>query len=145
MRQLVLLIQSEQGAFRASCPEFPALQPHAETLDALLREVGRVLVPHFGAIFDAAGEPPLVRASNAAPGDLTARQTCDRATAESADHSSPRPEPRVLVSLDESLLEQVDRIAAARGETRSAFLAEAAKAWIRQCDAEHMVGALQAN
>lgn len=145
MSQLMLLIKSEQGAFSASCPDFPALQPHAENLDALLREVGRVLVPHVSAVFDTAGGPPLVRATTAAPGDLLARQICDRAMAESAGDSSPRPGTRALISLDESLLEQVDRVAAARGETRSAFLAEAAKAWIRQCDAEHMVGALQAN
>jgi predicted RNase H-like HicB family nuclease len=145
MSQLVLLIKSEQGAFSASFPDYPALLPHAENLDALLREVGRALVPHVSAIFDEAGEPSRVRASTAAPGDLMARQICDRAMAESAGDSGPRPGTRVPISLDESLLEEVDRVAAARGETRSAFLAEAAKAWIRQCDAEHMVGALQAN
>ncbi|MGH1571079.1 type II toxin-antitoxin system HicB family antitoxin [Methylobacterium sp. P31] len=145
MSQLALLIKSEQGAFSASCPDFPALRPHAENLDMLLREVGRALVPHFSASSEETGEPPLVRASSAAPDDPTTRQVCDRAMAEPAGDNGPRPGTRVNISLDESLLEQVDRVAAARGETRSAFLAEAAKAWIRQCEAEHMVGALQAN
>jgi predicted transcriptional regulator len=51
--------------------------------------------------------------------------------------------PKVMISMPDELLERVDRAAAARGTTRSAFLQEAARKTLGWPDAATIDGALE--
>ena len=116
----------DDGGFSVTFPEIPEAITQGDNFgDALLNAIDAletVLEEKFER-----GEP-LPLANHAS---LAARLDVDRSTRVPIPVSLPGQSARVNVMMDESLLGRIDREAEARGQSRSGFLAEAAKTLLR--------------
>lgn len=116
----------DEGGFSVTFPEVPdAITQGDDFGDALLNAID-VLETVLEERFER-GEP-LPLSNHAA---LSARLELDRVKRVPVPVTLPGQSTRVNVMLDESLLGRIDREAEARGQSRSGFLAEAAKTLLR--------------
>ena len=124
----VALIHGETGAYGISFPDFPGCVSGGATLDEALHRGRDTLATHIEAMLDEHEPLPTVRDLDAVRADPRIGDDFADATIVTAlDLDLPSKSVRVNISLDEGLLARIDREARARGETRSRFLAEAAR------------------
>lgn len=128
MAHVVTLIHEEDGSFGASFPDFPGATTVADNLDTLYLKAAEALAFHVDGMIEDGKRAPI-------PSTLTELREDPEFVAASADAmvallqvDLPGKAVRVNISMDESLLHRIDRAAEATGESRSSFLARAAKA-----------------
>lgn len=125
MANAIGIIHEEDGAFGISFPDFPGAVSTGTTLDEVVRKGEQALALHIEGMVEDGAEFPRLRSL-----DELHRQVPD-AVAEALVALIPANPParsvRVNITLDEGLLGRIDEAAKAAGESRSAFLAEAAK------------------
>lgn len=126
--QVVTLVHEENGAFGASFPDFPGCTTVAGNLDAVMAKAVEVLAFHVEGMMDDGEELPRLRTLSELRGDLEFVQDFEGAIVALTPFNPPTQAVRVNITLDESLLTRIDRVAEQSGETRSGFLAAAAKA-----------------
>jgi predicted RNase H-like HicB family nuclease len=127
MGHAIALIHVEGGAFGISFPDFPGCVSAADSVDEVIYKGGQALALHVEGML-ADGEPlPQLRNVAQLHADPELKEWFDGATIAAVEVELPGRAVRVNISIDESLLERVDRAARAAGQTRSSFLAEAAK------------------
>lgn len=128
MAFVTALIHQEGRNFGISFPDFPGCVSTGGSYDEVILRGEQALRLHVEGMQED-GEPmPLLRST----GDVM----CDPAMAEDVKDATAYAMPfpiaekavRINVTLDEALLRQIDQGAAARGLSRSSFLAEAARA-----------------
>ena len=125
--QVVALIHEENGVFGASFPDFLGCTTVADSLDAIVPKAAEVLAFHVeGMVEDGLSLPP-VRSLTQLRKDPVFREDSSGALIALVPYAPPARAARINITLDESLLERVDRAAAAAGETRSGYLAAAAR------------------
>jgi predicted RNase H-like HicB family nuclease len=125
--QVVALIHEENGVFGASFPDFLGCITVADTLDAIIPKAAEALAFHVeGMVEDGLSLPP-VRTLAQLRKDPVFREDSAGAMIALVPYAPPTRAARVNITLDESLLERVDRAAEAAGETRSGYLAAAAR------------------
>jgi predicted RNase H-like HicB family nuclease len=127
MTHVIALIHEEAGSFGISFPDFPGCISTADTLDEVVQRGAQALAFHIeGMIEDgeAIPQPRSLAVLRAAP-DF-AEEFTDAVIA-AMPIELPGKAVRVNITLDEHLLQAVDRAAAATGATRSGYLAEAAR------------------
>jgi predicted RNase H-like HicB family nuclease len=125
--QVVTLIHEEKGVFGASFPDFLGCITVADSLDAIVPKAAEVLAFHIeGMIEDGLPLPP-VRTLAQLRKDPAFRADCAGAMIVLVPYAPPARAARINITLDESLLARVDRAAEAVGETRSGYLADAAR------------------
>ena len=128
MTYIVMLVHEEEGAFGASFPDFPGATTGAGDLDTLYRKAAEMLSFHVGGMVED-GEPvPTLRSLDELRADPAFAEDSAGAMIGLVDADLPGKAVRVNVSVEEGLLRRIDRAAEAAGETRSGFLAQAAKA-----------------
>ncbi|MDP4024079.1 type II toxin-antitoxin system HicB family antitoxin [Methylobacterium sp. NEAU 140] len=128
MVHVVMLIHTEAGAYGASFPDFPGATTVAGDLDTLYRKAADMLAFHVDGLI-ADGDPvPVPRPLDALKADPDFRADSAGAMVGLVQVELPGRVVRVTISMEEGLLRQVDRAAEAAGESRSGFLARAAKA-----------------
>lgn len=125
------LIHEEDGVFGVSFPDFPGCVATGRTEDEALRRGGETLAFHIAGMV-ADGDPlPVPRRLAELRRDATFREDAVGAVLALVPFEPPGRAVRVNISLEERLLESVDRAASAAGQSRSAFLAEAARQRLR--------------
>lgn len=125
---------TDAGGYGFVAPDIPGFTAHAETEDfsEAVSIATRVLADHVAAMHDNRADLPAARSLaelRADPG--LADDWAEAATTVMLPALIPAGRTlRINISLDENTLAQIDRQAAERSITRSAFLAEAARAYI---------------
>ena len=124
--QVVALIHEENGVFGASFPDFLGCTTVADSLDAVIPKAAEALAFHVEGMIEDGPLPP-VRTLAQLRKDPVFREDCAGAMIALVPYAPPARAARINITLDESLLERVDRAAEAAGETRSGYLAAAAR------------------
>ncbi|MEL6064838.1 MULTISPECIES: type II toxin-antitoxin system HicB family antitoxin [unclassified Methylobacterium] len=128
MTHVVMLVHQEDGAFGASFPDFPGATTAAGDLDTLYRKAAEMLAFHVAGMVEDGDEIPRVRTLDELRGDPAFQADSAGAMVALVQVELPGRAVRVNISMEEGLLRRIDRAAEASGESRSAFLAQAAKA-----------------
>jgi predicted RNase H-like HicB family nuclease len=127
MSSALALIHVEGGVYGVSFPDFPGCITTADTPDEALARGAQALALHVEGMIEDGVAIPVLRK----PGELLA----DPEVAEDMAHAIlalievelPAKAVRINISMDETLLQRLDRAAASAGQSRSAFLAEAVR------------------
>jgi|GEM_PF-2648762 len=125
--QVVALIHEENGVFGASFPDFLGCITVADSLDAIIPKAAEVLAFHVEGMVEDGLSLPLVRTLAQLRKDPVFREDSTGAMIALVPYAPPTRAIRINITFDESLLERVDRTAEAMGETRSGYLASAAR------------------
>src|SRR5262249_53311742 len=125
--QVVALIHEENGVFGASFPDFLGCITVADTLDAIIPKAAEALAFHVEGMIEDGLMLPGVRTLAQLRKDPVFREDSAGAMIALVPYAPPARAARVNITLDESLLDRVDRAAEAAGETRSGYLAAAAR------------------
>jgi predicted RNase H-like HicB family nuclease len=126
------LIHEDHGRYGISFPDFPGCVSGGATLDEALVRGAEALTFHVrGMVAD--GDPlPVLRTLEQMRGDPDFIADSRGAAIAVVQVDLPGKAVRVNVSIDEHLLDAIDRAARAAGQSRSAFLADAARARIQR-------------
>ncbi|MDP4022358.1 type II toxin-antitoxin system HicB family antitoxin [Methylobacterium sp. NEAU 140] len=128
MARYTVLIDGRAGAYGAAFPDCPGCTAMGATLDEALTNAAAALSEWMADRVAAGFEPPVPRGPDALRADPALADDLVEATLGVVPLLLESGRPiRVNVSLDAALLEEVDAAARARGLTRSAFLASAAR------------------
>jgi predicted RNase H-like HicB family nuclease len=130
-RHVIALVHEESGSYGISFPDFPGCVSAARSLDEAVQRGAAVLAFHVAGMIEDGDELPVIRSLAQMQSDRRFRADAKGAVVVAVPLDVPGKAVRLNISLDEHLVEQIDRAAAASGQTRSAFLAEAAKSKLR--------------
>jgi len=125
--QVVALIHEENGVFGASFPDFLGCTTVANSLDAIVPKAAEALAFHVEGMAEDGLSLPPVRNLTQLRKDPIFREDSAGAMIALVPYAPPARATRINITLDESLLERVDRAAEVAGETRSGYLAAAAR------------------
>jgi predicted RNase H-like HicB family nuclease len=125
------LIHEEDGTSGVSFPDFPGVVAAARSAEEALRKGAEALTFHVAGMVTDGDRLPRLRGIAELRADPEFRADAEGAVVALVSFDMPAKAVRVNISIDEALLGAVDRAAAAAGQTRSAFLAEAARRLIR--------------
>ncbi|TBW33372.1 ribbon-helix-helix protein, CopG family [Siculibacillus lacustris] len=128
MAQAYALIHEADGAFGISFPDFPGCVAGGDSVEDVLIRGRATLAFHVAGMVEDGAPMPLLRSHAGLRADPDFVADAEGATLVLIPVDLPTRAVRVNVSIDETLLDQIDRAAQARGETRSGFLAAAARA-----------------
>jgi predicted RNase H-like HicB family nuclease len=127
MVAVVALVHGKRGAYGISFPDFPGCIAGGDTVDEALRRGRDALDFHVESMIEV-GEPlPKIRDIAEIRADAEYADDFADAMVAVIDAEVPAKAVRVNISLDERLLDRIDRAAEATGETRSGFIAAAAR------------------
>lgn len=121
------LIHEEDGIFGISFPDFPGCISTGTTEDEALRKGTQALYFHVAGMVEDGDLLPNTRSLAELRADPAFREDAEGAIVALVPFDVPGRAIRLNISLEERLLESVDRAAAAAGQSRSAFLAEAVR------------------
>lgn len=127
MSYAIAVIHEENGVYGISFPDFPGCVSTARSLDEAIFKGGQALALHVSGMVEDGEELPLLRSLAQLRADPEFSADFASATIAAIDVELPRRAVRVNISIDEGLLERIDRAARAAGQSRSAYLVEAAK------------------
>jgi predicted RNase H-like HicB family nuclease len=127
MVAVVALIHGKKGAYGISYPDFPGCISGGKTADEALQRGREGLAFHIESM--AAQGLPLPRIRSIAEIEADPEHAADLRSAMLAlvDVDMPGRAARLNISMDEKLIARIDRAAKATGESRSGFLAAAAR------------------
>lgn len=131
MEHVIALVHQEKNAFGISFPDFPGVASGGRSLDEAIRRGAETLAFHVAGMVEDNDPLPLPRSLDDLRKDKSFRADAKDAIAVAVPVELPGKAVRVNISLDERLLSAIDRAANARGENRSAFLANAARERIK--------------
>jgi predicted RNase H-like HicB family nuclease len=124
--QVIALIDEEDGRFGVAFPDFPGCTTVATSLDAAVAKAAEILAFHVEGLAED-GPLPVPRTLSTLHRDRDFREAAKNATVALIPYAPPARATRINITIDESLLLRVDRAAESAGETRSGFLAAAAR------------------
>lgn len=127
MALIVMLIHEEKGSFGASFPDFPGATTVAGDPDTLFRKAAEMLAFHVVGMVEHGDDMPAVRSLGELRRNPAFREDSDGAVVCLLEIDLPGKAVRVNISVEENLLRRIDRAAEAAGESRSGFLAQAAR------------------
>lgn len=125
--QVVALIDEENGVYGASFPDFPDCVTVANDPDEVLSRAAEVLALHIDAMIAEGRELPHVRPLSRLIDDRTFLESAAGALVALVPYAPSKRPVKLSITIDQALLARIDQAAHAAGETRSAFLAEAAQ------------------
>lgn len=126
MQHYIALLDEEAGKVGVTFPDFPGCTTVGQSLSEAVEKAAAVLAFHIeGVAEDGAVPPP--RSLAELTRDRRFRADSKGALAVLIPYMSPSRAVRTNVTIEESLLDLIDRAAAAAGETRSGWLALAAR------------------
>jgi predicted RNase H-like HicB family nuclease len=115
------VIHRVNGVFGVSFPDYPGVAVGGASIEDALARSHDALLTHFEGLLEAGLDVPQPR------NFVTFDNDEGLVGAHYVDVPIPAKALRINISMDEDLLGKVDRAAKAAGETRSAFLARAAR------------------
>lgn len=130
---IVALVHGKPGNYGISFPDFPGCVAGGDTIDEAVARGREALSTHVETILDEGMTLPTPRTVDAIHMDPGfSDDLAEAVTVAALDFDLPSKSVRVNVSFDETLLKRIDRAAQASGETRSGFLAGAARERLRR-------------
>ncbi len=120
------LIHEAKGRYGISFPDFPGCVAAGGTPDEALRRGAETLRFHIAGMMDDGEALPKLRGLSELQRTKAFKSHAKGAAVVAVNVELPGKAVRVNVSLEERLLEAIDRAASHAGQSRSAFLAEAA-------------------
>jgi predicted RNase H-like HicB family nuclease len=124
--QVVALIDEEDGRYGVAFPDFPGCTTVATSLDAAVTKAAQALALHVEGMAED-GPLPAPRTLTELRKDAEFRRDLKSAMVALVPYEPPSRATRVNITLEESLLSRIDSAAASLGESRSGFLATAAR------------------
>ncbi|HEY1363579.1 MAG TPA: Ku protein [Xanthobacteraceae bacterium] len=124
--QVVAMIHHEGAAYGVSFPDFPGCTTVADDLDGALAKAAEVLAFHAEGLAED-GPLPLPRSLSELKSDPDFCEDAKDAVLVLVPYEPPTRAVRINITLEESLLARIDRSADAASETRSGYLAAAAR------------------
>jgi predicted RNase H-like HicB family nuclease len=121
------LVHEEDGNYGISFPDFPGCVSAGGTLDETVERGRATLAFHVEGMVEDGDPLPRIRTIEELRADKDYRADAKGAVVVAVPLELPGKSVRLNISLDERLVEAIDRAAAAAGQTRSGFLADAAK------------------
>ncbi|PSJ56936.1 type II toxin-antitoxin system HicB family antitoxin [Kumtagia ephedrae] len=121
------LIHEEDGVFGISFPDFPGCVSTGRTEEEVLRKGAEALAFHVAGMIEDGDPLPIARNLSELRADNSFSDDSAGAILALVPFDPPGRAVRLNISMDETLLEAVDRAASAAGQSRSAFLAEAVR------------------
>lgn len=125
------LIHEEGQVFGVSFPDFPGLITTARSHEEAIRKGSEALTFHVAGMVEDGDALPILRSLAELKADRAYRQAARGAVVALIPFDLPAKAVRLNISMDETLLQAVDRASEAMGQSRSAFLAEAARQKLR--------------
>lgn len=133
MAVVVALVHGKPGAYGLSYPDFPGATSLGKTIDELMERGREGLASHLEVMTETGAEMPALRTLEALRADPDLAEDFGDAVAVAlVEVDLPGRSIRLNISMDETLVERVDRRAKSLGESRSGFLASAARARLAQ-------------
>jgi predicted RNase H-like HicB family nuclease len=120
------LIDEEDGRYGVAFPDFPGCTTVGSSLDEAVAKAEQVLAFHAEGLAED-GPLPAPRTLSELRKDKSFRDDAKGAMVALVPYTPPSRALRINVTIEESLLTRIDNAAAAAGETRSGFLAAAAR------------------
>ena len=128
MTSVVALVHGTPGVFGVSYPDFPGCVSGGKTISEALQRAPESLLSHIEAMIDAEFALPDIRELDVIKADRAyAEDFADAAIVAAIDIELPGKASRLNISMDERLVARIDKRARELGESRSGFLATAAK------------------
>jgi predicted RNase H-like HicB family nuclease len=134
MVAVVGLVHGAPGAYGISFPDFQGCIAGGATIDEALRRGRDALDFHVESMIEVDEALPKVRDIAAIRADPSFAEDFADALVAVVDVDLPAKPVRVNISIDERLLERIDRAAEASGETRSGFIATAMRQRLTAAD-----------
>jgi predicted RNase H-like HicB family nuclease len=125
------LIHEEDRVFGVSFADFPGVVATARNLEEAIRKGSEALTFHVAGMVEDGDTLPVLRGLAELRADRAYREAAKGAVVALVPFELPAKAVRLNISMDETLLQAVDRAAEAVGQSRSAFLAEAARQRLR--------------
>lgn len=125
------LIHQDEGSYGISFPDFPGCVSGGQSLDEAISRGAETLLFHFAGMVEDRDPLPVLRSLEELKSDPDFVEDAEGAVIAVVPVELPGKAVRVNVSIDEHLLDAIDRAARSAGQSRSAFLADAARARIR--------------
>lgn len=127
MAYAIALVHEENGVFGISFPDFPGCISTADTLDEVIYRGSLALTMHVEGMVEDGDPLPVLRSAS----DIRHTEDTEGAIIAAVSFELPGKSVRVQISMDEHLLEALDRAAKAKGASRSGCIAEAVRASLR--------------
>lgn len=124
--QVVALIDEDDGRFGVAFPDFPGCTTVGANLEEAVAKAEQVLAFHAEGLAED-GTLPRPRTLTELRSDAEFRRDAKDALIVLVPYQPPSRAVRLNITLEESLLARIDKAAAAAGETRSGYLASAAR------------------
>ena len=125
--QVLALLHEEDGSYGISFPDFPGAISGGDTAEEAIRRGGDILAFHITGMIEDGDTLPRLRSLAELHADPVLRDDFEGAVIVLVPIELPGKTIRINISIDETLLERVDRAAKSTGESRSGYLARAAK------------------
>jgi predicted RNase H-like HicB family nuclease len=127
MAHVYALIHEADGAFGISFPDFPGVVSGGRSLDEALMRGARTLAFHLEGMSEDGDPLPHIRSLEELRKDRRFRADAKGSVIAAVPFDLPGRAVRVNVTIEEHLLEAIDRAAEASGQSRSAYIASAAR------------------
>ncbi|MGE6740991.1 type II toxin-antitoxin system HicB family antitoxin [Allorhizobium pseudoryzae] len=121
------ILHHENQSFGVSFPDFPGCVTGGATEEEALRKADEVLTFHVAGMVEDGEALPISRTLEDLRLDPDVQEALVDGTIFVARYDVPRKAVRINISMDEGLVEAVDRAAGRINQSRSAFLADAAR------------------
>ncbi len=125
---VIALVHDADGSYGISFPDFPGVVSGGNSLDEALVRGAATLAFHIAGMVEDGDDLPVIRSIEELRKDRQFRNDAEGAIIAAVQIDLPGKAIRVNITLDERLLAAIDRAAEASGESRSGFLAAAARA-----------------
>lgn len=128
MANVVALIRGEAGNYGISFPDFQGCVSGGATVDEAIRRGTETLAAHIAFLAEEGDPMPRIRSIDELKADPAfAEDFADALLLSVVPAELPGRSVRLDISLDERLVERIDMRAKEIGESRSGFLAQAAR------------------
>lgn len=124
---VIALIHEENGSYGISFPDFPGVVSGGKSLDEAMSRGAATLAFHIAGMVEDGDALPVLRSIEDLRKDRQFRKDAKNAVIVGVPVDLPTKAVRVNITLDEVLLGAIDRAAQASGESRSGYLAMAAR------------------
>ena len=122
------IMHRENDVIGVSFPDFPGCVTGGRTEEEAARKADEVLTFHISGMIEDGDPIPSPRSQNELWQDLEFVDSMKDGVLFVARYELPKKAIRINISMDERLIEAIDKAAEYRGQSRSAFLTEAALA-----------------